>query len=563
MSPSPRSRLRELQRLAPQFADGGAARKLELLRELERMRLPRADDVHALHEVLCFLRALPDDAAILAQVESMLEAFHRRADLRVHRRALADSGLVGTDVRFTFYAPTARWLAERWGSQLRIDWGQLANKALLKDRLYLLALDAETPGLDHAKLSARGWLDRFRGPDETDAGFLLRCLARQRWDATVRDACYDELELPLVFRTGPGTPSRTSARLSGGRTAFQTGPWHRPRPDLRAAVRRPPRSIRAVDRRRGQEIVDLARGAMMTRARDLDAFAGGDPDDVRLVDCGDGLEFALIGCRPEWRMMLESVYGWLILRNRVPTGYVLSSAFLRSSEIAFNVFDTWRGGDAAHVYGRVLATTRALFGSDTFTIYPYQLGHGNPEGLQSGAWWFYQKLGFRSRDAQVLDLMDRELARMRRDRSHRSTIPTLKRLARANVYLELGRRREAVIGTFRFDRVGLAVTDYVARRFGAARARAERVCADEVAELLGRRDWRSLPAGERRSWSSWAPLVQVLPGVERWSAAERRALAAVIRAKGGRRETDYLRRFDAHRKLTASLLRLAARDAAG
>ncbi len=39
----------------------------------------------------------------------------------------------------------------------------------------------------------------------------------------------------------------------------------------------------------------------------------------------------------------------------------------------------------------------ALFNVDTFTVYPYQLGYGNDEGLKSGAWWFYQKLGFRAR----------------------------------------------------------------------------------------------------------------------------------------------------------------------
>ena len=40
-----------------------------------------------------------------------------------------------------------------------------------------------------------------------------------------------------------------------------------------------------------------------------------------------------------------------------------------------------------------------------FTIYPYQLGDdGNQKGLASGAWWFYQKLGFRARDPQVLQL---------------------------------------------------------------------------------------------------------------------------------------------------------------
>ena len=50
----------------------------------------------------------------------------------------------------------------------------------------------------------------------------------------------------------------------------------------------------------------------------------------------------------------------------------------------------------------------------------------------------------------------------------------------------------------------------------------------------------------------------MLDGVERWPPADRRAFAAAVRAKGGRRESDYLRRFDAHTRLRRAVRRLAA-----
>ena len=43
----------------------------------------------------------------------------------------------------------------------------------------------------------------------------------------------------------------------------------------------------------------------------------------------------------------------------------------------------------------------------------------------------------------------------------------------------------------------------------------------------------------------------------RWSAGEKRALAEVVRAKGGRRESDFVLRFDRHRRLREALRRLA------
>ena len=142
---------------------------------------------------------------------------------------------------------------------------------------------------------------------------------------------------------------------------------------------------------------------------------------------------------PERRLLLEAVYGFLTLKNGVPIGYVLASALYRSSEIAYNVFETYRGGESSPIYGRVLACVRHLFGADAFTIFPYQLGDGNDEGLRSGAWWFYQKLGFEPRAAEARRVLARELARIKVDPRHRSDLATLKRLAAHNVFWQPGR----------------------------------------------------------------------------------------------------------------------------
>jgi hypothetical protein len=53
-------------------------------------------------------------------------------------------------------------------------------------------------------------------------------------------------------------------------------------------------------------------------------------------------------------------------------------------------------------------------------------------------------------------------------------------------------------------------------------------------------------------------LLLLLPGVSKWSTAELAALVAVVRAKGGRRESDYVRQLDGHQKLRAALRQLAA-----
>jgi hypothetical protein len=297
---------------------------------------------------------------------------------------------------------------------------------------------------------------------------------------------------------------------------------------------------------------------MVTRGRDLDAFEHADRRDARLVDCGGGLQFACFGMRPERRLLLDCNSGWLMLQNGVPIGYVLTSALFGSAAVAYNVFETFRGGPSAAIYGRVLATARHLFGCDAFSIDPYQLGHHNPEGLRSGAWWFYFKLGFRPRDAGVRRLVAAERARLRRHPGRRTGAATLRRLAAAPLFWSAGRARPDVIGRIDLGRIGLRVSERAAARYGADRERGVAQDGRDAARLLGVGARRGWTADERRAFEAWAPLVMTLEGVERWSPAARRALGEVVRAKGGRRESEFVRRFDRHALLRRAVLRLAA-----
>ena len=547
--------LARLETLRWTFGVAAARERRARLARLLKARLP-APAIERLHELLLAARSYPDDRATLALAGRALRAFGERADVRRERAALTDSGISGCDVRFAFFAPTARRLAARWPRELEIDWEALESGDALEAWLPLLAHQGEVPGLDEVDYGLRGWLARMKGPGEADGAFVARSLAaRLAGDDALFERVHDGLEPPYRLRGGATTPSRTRDEWPVRAIHFQREPFAG-RPDLARAAATPPRSVRALSEREGERALELAMSCMVTRSRDLDVFAWGDARDVRRIDSGDGLEFLMIGARPERRLLLESVYGFLTLKNGVPVGYVLTSALYRSAELAFNVFDTFRGAEAGPVYGKVIGMTRALFGTDTFTIFPYQLGEGNDEAIESGAWWFYQKLGFRPRARAARALMQRELALMERRRGHRSSAAVLKRLAAHNLYWSPGALRRDIIGELPLPHAGIAVTQLIARRFAGDRARAAEVCEREAAARLGVRSLTGWSADERHAWRRWAPLVTLLPDVTSWSAAERAAAANVIRSKGGPREDAFVHAFDAHPKLGVALAKL-------
>ena len=547
--------LAKLEALRWVFGAEAAKQRRDGLRSLLGASSTSASAVRRLHELLLAARAYPDDRETLALARRALSGFGRRADVRRLHAALADSGIAGCDVCFPFFAPTARRLAARWPRRLEIDWDATDSGAAIEAWLPLLAHEAEVPGLDEIDYGVRGWLARMNARTEADGAFFVRRLSERLRDDAVFERVHDGLEPAYRLRGDATTPSRTLAAWPVRETHFQREPFAG-RPELVRAVAQAPLSIQPLSVPDGERALTLAIACMVTRARDLDVFSWGDARDVRLVDCGDGLSFLMIGALPERRLLLESVYGFLTLKNGVPVGYVLTSALYRSAEIAYNVFETFRGAEAGPVYGKVLGMTRALFGADTFTIVPYQLGEGNDEAIETGAWWFYQKLGFRPRARAARSLMERELRLMARRPRHRSSEAVLRRLARDNVYWTLGPPRRDVIGELSLPSAGIAVTRLIGERFAGDRERAAEACEREAGMLLGVRSISGWSAAEQHAWRRWAPLVTLLPGVSRWSAAERAAAADVIRAKGGQREDAFGRAFDAHPKLGASLAEL-------
>jgi hypothetical protein len=539
MPTPPAALLRRLEATRLEYGPGLAATKLALLRQLAGMRLADARQVLRLHEHLCFVRAYPDSRAVLTQAERMLAGFARRGDLRRHQDELADSGVAGCDIRYRFFWPTARWLVARWPRQLGIDWDEVDDPEKLAALLPLLVTPIAGTWLKIRKPEPRTALDRLRGSD-TDGVFLVRRVAAMPGDDFTREAAFDALEPPFVLRPAPGTPSRTHARYERAPVVLCKRAPPRGRPDLRAELALPPRSVRAVAPTAGQRLIDLAQEAMVRRSRDLDAFAYGDPRDVRVVDDGDGLQWALIGTLPLRRPVLRTTYGQLALRSGVPVAYGEADMLFGCADLSYNIFETFRGGESAFVFGRFLALLQHVFGARSFTFEPYQLGRDNDEGLASGAWWFYYKLGFRPRSGAIRALVRTELARLRQRPAYRSSRKTLARLAEDYLYFEPAGRRAPYWPRVAELGVRLAPSPAADR---------------EAARLLG------VPgpptrADARVAWTRWAPIVTGLPGIEQWSADERSAPAAIVLAKGGRRDGDYLARFDAHPKLGAALRRL-------
>ena len=554
MPQSPLTILQKLEATRLEFTPERAIDKISLLTALERSRLPTAEAILRLHEHLCFLRAYPDNAALLAQVVRMLGRFSQRADLQQYRADLADTGICGTVIHYPFFWPTARWIVERWPKLFYIDWSNVENHQSLAAAISLVVPFLESYWLRVREPVLRRALKILCGSRTTDGVFFVRRVEKMPGSDLTREAFFDGLDTPFLLLPTRNTPSRTLACYGRSPIVFRKAPPERSRPDLLVELARPPRSVRVVSAREGQRLIDLARGSMVTRERDLDNFAYGDARDVRVVDDGHGLQWAVIGTLPARRPILRATYGMLSLRNGVPIGYVGVDTFFKCADLSYNTFQTFRGGEAAFVFGRTLAAIAWLFGSQSFTLEPYQLGHHNEEGIESGAWWFYYKLGFRPRNSRVARLVRRELRRMKMRPSYRSSKRTLQKLAEDYLYFECAGARAPFWP--RLAELGARTARYLATRGAADRETAVRLCLKNTRRLLNAPPLSRSAPEVHAAWENWSPIVLMLPGIKRWSREERINLAKVISAKASPRDSDYLALFDNHPRLGPALRRL-------
>jgi len=226
-------------------------------------------------------------------------------------------------------------------------------------------------------------------------------------------------------------------------------------------------------------------------------------------------------------------------------------------EVGFNTFYTFRGGEAGWVYAQVLRCLCRLMGTTCVSVYPYQLGHDNEEAIESGAFWFYRKLGFRPGRADLQRLAEREEGRIAADPKYRTPARTLRRLASGHAFYELPGSEVGAWDSFSTRNVGLRVNRRMAREFQGDSGRMRKESARSVARTLGV-DTSSWTASERVSFENFAVLLTLVPGFRSWKREEKEALVRIIRSKSKADEMVYLHLTQRNERFREALLKLGS-----
>jgi len=561
----PLKTLDQLDELKRCFDQHSRARTLKLLAQLNRHRFTDASALIRFHETLLFMRAYPQGARSLRQVEKILDSFIER--VRALEESGADllpfddvevSGIAGTSVEDTFSYSITGWLVKRHPAQVSINWEWHEDEYRLAATWPRFLPLLEEDALVEANVPYLDWLHAAEGSSTRDLSWLVERFERLSLSEKERAELYESLKLYVRWELGNSRSTRTQMKRRVRKIFYHTKSLFR-RSDVSLAREfvQPDIKLERLSRGGGEAVLDLARETSTVRYRELYGFTHGDAARVLRACLGRGAEVFLMGVPPARRLPVRAYHAGLVFKNGVPVCYVEGLTLFERMEIGFNVYYTFREGESAWIYSRLLKIFRQMLNVTAFSIDPYQLGYENEEGIESGAFWFYRKLGFRPTLRRITKIMEAEEQKIAARKSYRTPARVLRELSEGHMILEIPPAHRSRWDSFRIRKLGLAVQRRMAKSFDGDALKMRRASVEEVARALNVRtkDWKE---AERNAFEDLALVLALIPDLADWTKDERLDVVRIVRAKASADEARYVRLLQRHPRLRDEVIKLGS-----
>ncbi len=543
-----------LRRVALGFDDASAARKSAALARCASRRIDDPAPLIAYHDCLLCLLAYPQTRALRDAARTELSRVARAAREIIAngparaRAKLANTGIAWTPVTINFGWDIVRWLVERFPREAEIH--SFGDDGVALATILAAALPAIEFELGAADEESLALLDRASARRRgTRLAWLAAAFERMRCGEALSAHVFDTLQAFITIDPRASMLSRTFVRGLPAPTYFHREALLRS-VELASLLEHPLPPARRLARGARRHIVDAGRAMLAALGRETDAIACAYAEGVAWHELDRGVAVALYTMRPARRSPLDSHVGMMLFKNGVPVGYGGGWPFAGTCRIGVNIFAPFRGGESALLFGQVLRVYRQRFAVGRFIVEPSQFGGTNREGLQSGAFWFYYRLGFRPIDARPARLARDEWARMQSDRTYRTPIPALRRFTRSDIELRL----HDVPACEPAD-LSSAATTWIGEHHRSDRAAGLIAARRIVMRALGRTRDNRWTNEERLAFGELALIIAQIPDLRDWPAADKRALVQVMRAKG-HDEFRFHERLSRHRRLREALSRI-------
>jgi hypothetical protein len=283
-----------------------------------------------------------------------------------------------------------------------------------------------------------------------------------------------------------------------------------------------------------EEILSVSRVALVLLSRETDPISYCAPNGIKVFELEHGLTITLFSIDAQWRLPMESYIGFMIFKNGYPMSYGGAWLFGKRSLIGINIFEAFRGGESAFVFAQLLRTYRQAFGAEQFEVEPYQFGKNNPEGLKSGAFWFYHRFGFRPVNEKLFKLSEEEHQKITSTKGYRSSIEVLKEFTKSNLRVNFGNEKPGILPA----QISYFITNVIAKQFKGERKLAEEKARHVLKEKL-KLSYSNLKANEKAGFDKLSLYIAFCLDLDKINSKDKIQLVKLIKEKGNN-EFDYI-----------------------
>ncbi len=522
-----------------QLNQTGTARLLEqALTNLIRCKPASVAVSKIFHDVLLFIYVHPCNERIrhLAEEGLIRTRDHVISVMNSSRqnsqRSLSGTGIAGSMITSQFSFPITKWLLQKFPADVSMDSaGDNAESGVAV--LHRLFPRIEYYYTTQGNISLTKRIQSLTGRQQV-LQKLVTAFEEHIPDERLQEILFDSMQVFTSWKLDHPVFNRSFIR-GISLPVF----YHRKiikQADLAAVLKMPlPEKIK-LSHQQCIHLMDVAKASLAFYSRETEPVTLAGASTVKLFSCGRGLAIALFGIKADRRLSLESYIGYMVFKNNVPVAYGGGWIFGDRCKIGLNVYPLFRKGESAVLFAEVLRLYQRLYKIQRFVVKPYQFGKGNKEGLQSAAFWFYYKLGFRPQEQIIAGIAEAEYKSGRR-----SSMELLTQFTGSSLELSL---KPLLPEDMDPEHISAVITKMILKKFNGSRALALKTCSSRLQNQLQVKD----ASVYEPHFSEFSLLCNLVPGLDNWEPAEKKKLLMLLKAKTQNDEA-YIRQMQRCRHL--------------
>lgn len=453
----------------------GFEQKFKTLQQLSSIKLKENKTLLLYFETLLFLCAYPLDKKTLEMAEqelSRITSFIKRSKKRTGV-LFKNTGLPYTITSFRFTHDFLQWLSADKNIKLFIegftDLVHDLNEGL-RFTLPTLEVGDTTAGLGNDEL-----LKTLKIRKDQHLSFLLDEFSKLNDITGIKDHLFDGLGMYVGLLPLSAHFSKSMNRIPANKIFFHDELLKRFDYEILLESKIPSHTVLSGEKRK--ILIQAIKNSMALTMRETDPATYMEENSLRLYELERGISIAIYGMIPSRQLPLESYVGYTLFKNGFPVSYGGCWVFGEHALFGINIFESFRGGESGYLMCQLLRLYRQVFKINFFEVEPYQFGLDNPEGIDSGAFWFYYKYGFRPIDHSLRKIAKIEHNKIKTIKKYRTSKSILKQFTQSNLLLSLEKTKPVKVSDVTSKVKRLIITDYKGNRLNAEKDCVQRFSA--------------------------------------------------------------------------------------